>query len=371
MTTTGYPRSAAIRWSKASVPPLEQLVRLACGGGERRRRAGERLRVVGVAAAGVAAARAAAAGDERGPRATAPAAADRRAARELAVTSHSVDIRYVIKSALVPAVHRVPGPRESPGAESRISAVLRDHQLRLAIVSRCGGAADQKPSDGQDQRSCRESGKVPSSADIERAREFAREPFLLDGEGPEALAPGDRAPPRPRRRAGRARRRAPRTPRSSGAATSRCCSASSACSPRRPPKLRDGAELNPHQVDALSGTLAELMAEQQERLNGERRTGNGDGSAPPAATKDERRRGRREADGAEERRRRARRRTRRLAAEEEPQDWERARGRRGRSSRRRPRTPAPSAASGSSTRPAPARPSPRSASSRPRAPAAS
>ena len=27
---------------------------------------------------------------------------------------------------------------------------------------------------------------VPSSADIERAAAFAREPFLLDGEGPEA-----------------------------------------------------------------------------------------------------------------------------------------------------------------------------------------
>ena len=31
---------------------------------------------------------------------------------------------------------------------------------------------------------------VPSSADIERAAKFVREPFLLDGEGPEALAPG-------------------------------------------------------------------------------------------------------------------------------------------------------------------------------------
>jgi len=31
---------------------------------------------------------------------------------------------------------------------------------------------------------------VPSSADIDRAAKFAREPFLLDGEGPEALAPG-------------------------------------------------------------------------------------------------------------------------------------------------------------------------------------
>ena len=31
---------------------------------------------------------------------------------------------------------------------------------------------------------------APSSADIERAAEFVREPFLLEGEGPEALAPG-------------------------------------------------------------------------------------------------------------------------------------------------------------------------------------
>ena len=38
--------------------------------------------------------------------------------------------------------------------------------------------------------------KVPSSADIERAREFAREPFLLEGEKPSDLAPGT-----PRRRA--------------------------------------------------------------------------------------------------------------------------------------------------------------------------
>ena len=31
---------------------------------------------------------------------------------------------------------------------------------------------------------------VPSSDDIDRASAFAREPFLLDGEGPAALAPG-------------------------------------------------------------------------------------------------------------------------------------------------------------------------------------
>src|ERR1044072_9621141 len=33
------------------------------------------------------------------------------------------------------------------------------------------------------------SAAVPSSADIDRAAEFAREPLLLEGEGPEALAP--------------------------------------------------------------------------------------------------------------------------------------------------------------------------------------
>ena len=103
---------------------------------------------------------------------------------------------------------------------------------------------------------------VPSSADIERAAEFAREPFLLDGEGPEALAPGT------------ARRRA------LDAALKELDGGAEYPSiewrqdfslllglerllAEEPPKLRDGAELNPHQVDALSGTLAELMAQQQ------------------------------------------------------------------------------------------------------------
>ncbi len=103
---------------------------------------------------------------------------------------------------------------------------------------------------------------VPSGADIERAVEFAREPFLLDGEGPEALAPGT------------ARRRA------LDAALAEIDGGAENPSIQwrrdfslllglerlladEPPKLRDGAELNPHQVDALSGTLTELMAEQQ------------------------------------------------------------------------------------------------------------
>jgi superfamily II DNA or RNA helicase len=111
---------------------------------------------------------------------------------------------------------------------------------------------------------------VPSSADIERGAEFAREPFLLDGEGPEALAPGT------------ARRRA------LDAALKELDDGAEFPSIEwrrdfslllglerlladEPPKLRDGAELNPHQVDALSGTLAELMAQQQVISDDERR----------------------------------------------------------------------------------------------------
>jgi ribonuclease E len=103
---------------------------------------------------------------------------------------------------------------------------------------------------------------VPSSADIERASSFAREPFLLDGEGPEALAPGT------------ARRQA------LDAALKEIGAGADEPSIEwrrnyslllglerflavEPPTLRDGAELSPHQVDALSGTLAELMTQQQ------------------------------------------------------------------------------------------------------------
>jgi ribonuclease E len=103
---------------------------------------------------------------------------------------------------------------------------------------------------------------VPSSADIERASEFAREPFLLDGEGPEALAPGT------------ARRQALDAALSELAAGAEVPSIewrrnySMLLGLERflavePPTLRDGAELSPHQVDALSGTLAELMTQQQ------------------------------------------------------------------------------------------------------------
>ncbi len=154
---------------------------------------------------------------------------------------------------------------------------------------------------------------VPSSADIERAAAFAREPFLLDGEGPDALAPGT------------ARRRA------LDAALKELDEGAEYPSMQwrrdfslllglerfladEPPKLRDGAELNPHQVDALSGTLAELMGQQQAGsavaalANG---NGNGDaGDDAAIAAEEAGPNGAAELDEDDE-----------VAPDEEPQDW--------------------------------------------------
>jgi ribonuclease E len=121
---------------------------------------------------------------------------------------------------------------------------------------------------------------VPSGSDIERAAAFAREDLLLEGEGPEALAPGT------------ARRRA------LDAALAELDAGREEPSiewRRRfslllglerlladeTPKLMDGAELSAHQVDALSGTLAELIAEAQS-ADGRR---NGEGPSSRAATR--------------------------------------------------------------------------------------
>jgi superfamily II DNA or RNA helicase len=159
---------------------------------------------------------------------------------------------------------------------------------------------------------------VPTAADIERAAEFAREPLLLDGEGPEALAPGT------------ARREA------LDAATAELDEGLENPSiewrrnyslllglerllSEEPPKLRDGAELNPHQVDALSGTLTELIAEQQAALNGAGRNGgNGTTAAvadSAAGTEDA------AGPGGEEEEEEPLE-DEALAADEEPQDWE-------------------------------------------------
>ncbi len=116
---------------------------------------------------------------------------------------------------------------------------------------------------------------VPSSADIERASSFAREPFLQGGEGPEALAPGT------------ARRHAldaalieidagAEDPSIEWRRNYSLLLGLERFLAKEPLTLRDGAELSPHQVDALSGTLAELMTQAQVGSTAAGETGNGE-----------------------------------------------------------------------------------------------
>jgi ribonuclease E len=153
---------------------------------------------------------------------------------------------------------------------------------------------------------------VPSGADIERAAAFAREPFLLDGEGPEAVAPGTAR----RRALDQALKELDEGAEDPSIQWRRDFSLLLGLErflADEPPKLRDGAELNPHQVDALSGTLAELMGQQQTGAAvepAENGNGNGDATAEaPGAELDGA--GEIDEDDDEE-----------LAADEEPQDWE-------------------------------------------------
>jgi ribonuclease E len=156
---------------------------------------------------------------------------------------------------------------------------------------------------------------VPSGADIERAAAFAREPFLLDGEGPEALAPGTAR----RRALDQALKELDEGAEHPSIQWRRDFSLLLGLErflADEPPKLRDGAELNPHQVDALSGTLAELMGQQQTgTVEGPPENGNGDASVEaedetePASADDD---GEVEEEEEDEE----------LAADEEPQDWE-------------------------------------------------
>jgi ribonuclease E len=163
---------------------------------------------------------------------------------------------------------------------------------------------------------------VPSSADIERGAAFAREPFLLDGEGPEALAPGTA-----RRRALDAALReiddGAEHPSIEWRRDFSLLLGLERLLADEPPKLLDGAELNPHQVDALSGTLAELMAQQQ--VGGADGVPGEDGEEPAAGAEpdteeeelvvDPEASADGEADEEDEE-------DEELAPDEEPQDWE-------------------------------------------------
>jgi ribonuclease E len=158
---------------------------------------------------------------------------------------------------------------------------------------------------------------VPSNADIKRAAAFACEPFLLDREGPEALAPGT------------ARRRAldaalkeldegAENPSIEWRRDFSLLLGLERFLAEEPPKLRDGAELNPHQVDALSGTLAELMGQQQVAggaagsENGSGGEGGNGGAGAVAATDGAEAEAADEIDEDEDDE---------VAPDEEPQDW--------------------------------------------------
>jgi ribonuclease E len=158
--------------------------------------------------------------------------------------------------------------------------------MRLAIFPIGEERQIKEPQMAETTKPAAKAAKAPSSADIERAREFAREPFLLEGEKPADLAPGT-----PRRRALDAAlaeieegREAPsiewRRDFSLLLGLERLLS-------EEQPHLADGAELSAHQVDALSGTLAALIADVQERINGHPWTGNGNGRTAATATADE------------------------------------------------------------------------------------
>jgi ribonuclease E len=106
---------------------------------------------------------------------------------------------------------------------------------------------------------------IPSAAEISRAEKFVRERFVHEGEDPAvALAPGS-----PRRRAlEQALAELEADPKAKGPSTAWRRDFSLLLGLERllsddEPKLADGTVLSAHQVDALSGTLAALLAAAQ------------------------------------------------------------------------------------------------------------
>ncbi|MCW3025281.1 MAG: helicase domain protein [Solirubrobacterales bacterium] len=121
---------------------------------------------------------------------------------------------------------------------------------------------------------------IPSSAEISRAEKFVRERFLHDGEDAAvALGPGS-----PRRRAlDQALAELEADPKAKHPSTAWRREFSLLLGLERllseeEPKLADGTVLSSHQVDALSGTLAALLAEAQ------RTAPNGNGRAAASAS---------------------------------------------------------------------------------------
>jgi ribonuclease E len=120
----------------------------------------------------------------------------------------------------------------------------------------------------------------PTEADLERVREFTREPILLEGETIADLAPGT-ARRQAVERALEEIRSGSEVPSFAWRRDYSLVLGLERLLWQERPELRDGAELSEHQVDALAGTLAALTAE-LERTNGLGR-GNGRGANGRAA----------------------------------------------------------------------------------------
>jgi ribonuclease E len=147
-------------------------------------------------------------------------------------------------------------------------------------------------------------------ADLERVQEFTREPVLLDGEKLSDLAPGSA-----RRLAVDAALKEIDAGRENPSIEWRrdysLLLGLERLLSEETPRLADGAELSAHQVDALSGTLAALVAEVEDpgangRSNGPRASGQANGGAGGGSS-----------DGSA-----ATEEDEVLGPDEEPQDWE-------------------------------------------------
>ncbi len=152
---------------------------------------------------------------------------------------------------------------------------------------------------------------TPTESELSRAQDFTREPILLEGETVEDLAPGT------------ARRRAlddalaelsegHEEPTTDWRRQYSLMLGLERVLEMEPPKLLDGAELNDHQVDALSGTLAALVTEIEKgplSLNG---NGNGSNGSSASAAEDTPKEGAAEEDEDLDEE---------LEPDEEPQDW--------------------------------------------------
>ena len=157
----------------------------------------------------------------------------------------------------------------------------------------------------------------PIPADqLDRVREFTREPILLEGETADDLAPGSA-----RFRAVEAAIAELDAGRESPSAEWRrrfsLLLGLERLLSTEPVELADGAELTEHQVDVLSGTLAALTAELEDSVAAETSNGAGNGGAV--------RQGASEADGTEVAngdRASAAEEEETLAPDEEPQDWD-------------------------------------------------